>query len=462
MLDIRKHKTKLAFVVVIAAFSLLIFVAPSLTTAEPDPTGAETLSQNPSAPVNYVWILISAFLVMFMQPGFAMLEAGFVRAKNVVNILAKNLMDFALGAIAFFLVGYAFMMGPDLFGIIGSEGFLLLGSYDVGVYLNFLFMLVFAATAATIVSGAVAGRMKFKSYFAYTLVITALIYPIYGHWVWGGGWLSQLPFGLGHLDFAGSGVVHAMGGFIGLSGAIVLGPRFGKFKDGEPKAIPGHNMTLAALGTFILWFGWFGFNAGSTLTAQHLRIAVIATNTALAAAAGGASAMMISKWRTNHWDVGMALNGVLAGLVAVTAPCAWIEGWAAILIGLAGGAIMFAGVRFIESKGIDDPVGAVSVHGFNGLWGLIAVGIFADGTYGKYATQAPFVEGILYGGGLGQLASQVVGAVTVVAYAFGLGYLMFKAIDHFIGLRASPDEEIKGLDLTEHGAQAYPEEEGGL
>jgi len=462
MLDIRKHKTKLAFVVVIAAFSLLIFVAPSLTTAEPDPTGAETLSQNPSAPVNYVWILISAFLVMFMQPGFAMLEAGFVRAKNVVNILAKNLMDFALGAIAFFLVGYAFMMGPDLFGIIGSEGFLLLGSYDVGVYLNFLFMLVFAATAATIVSGAVAGRMKFKSYFAYTLVITALIYPIYGHWVWGGGWLSQLPFGLGHLDFAGSGVVHAMGGFIGLSGAIVLGPRFGKFKDGEPKAIPGHNMTLAALGTFILWFGWFGFNAGSTLTAQHLRIAVIATNTALAAAAGGASAMMISKWRTNHWDVGMALNGVLAGLVAVTAPCAWIEGWAAILIGLAGGAIMFAGVRFIESKGIDDPVGAVSVHGFNGLWGLIAVGIFADGTYGNYATQAPFVEGILYGGGLGQLASQVVGAVTVVAYAFGLGYLMFKAIDHFIGLRASPDEEIKGLDLTEHGAQAYPEEEGGL
>ncbi|MFP4005846.1 MAG: ammonium transporter [Candidatus Hadarchaeia archaeon] len=438
---------------------IVLFVLTNTPTAmAQDPTG--TATDTPS--LDYVWLLVSAALVMFMQPGFAMLEAGFVRAKNVVNILAKNLMDFCLGALAFFAVGYALMMGTDAFGIIGTDGFFLLNGYDVGIYLNFLFMMVFAATAATIVSGAVAGRMKFKAYFVYTICITALIYPIYAHWVWGGGWLSELSFGLGHLDFAGSGVVHAMGGFIGLAGAVALGPRFGKFRNGEPRAIPGHNMSLAALGTFILWFGWFGFNAGSTLTAQHLRISVIATNTALAAAAGGTSAMFISKWKTDNWDVGMALNGVLAGLVAVTAPCAWIEGWSAIMIGLIGGAVMFIGVRFIESRGIDDPVGAVSVHGLNGLWGLIAVGIFADGTYGNYAVTEPFVEGLLYGGGVDQLIAQFIGAGTVFIYAFGVGYVLFKAMEHTIGIRADPEAEIEGLDLTEHGAQAYPEEEGGI
>lgn len=455
-----KRRGPLALATSLVIIALVLALVPEAGAL--DPTGAETLAENSSAPVNYVWLLVAAFLVMFMQPGFAMLEAGFVRAKNVVNILAKNLMDFALGGLAFFAIGYALMMGPDLLGIIGTDGFFLLGSYDVGTYLNFVFMMVFAATAATIVSGAVAGRMKFKAYFLYTIAVSALIYPIYAHWVWGGGWLSQLPFGLGHLDFAGSGVVHAMGGFIGLAGALVLGPRFGKFKDGEPRAIPGHNMSLAALGTFILWFGWFGFNAGSTLTAQHLRISVIAVNTALAAAAGGTVAMLISKWKTNRWDVGMSLNGVLAGLVGITAPCAWVEGWAAVIIGLIAGAVMFAAVRFIESKGIDDPVGAVSVHGINGVWGLIAVGIFADGTYGNYAIEAPFVQGVLYSGELGQLASQLIGAVTVVLYAFGLGYVLFKAIDYVVGVRVSPEVEISGLDLAEHGAQAYPEEEGGL
>ncbi len=408
--------------------------------------------------VNYVWILVSAFLVMFMQPGFAMLEAGFCRAKNAANLMTKNLMDFAIGSLTFFMIGYALMMGGDWNGLWGTKGWFMLGDfYTVDAYLNMFWMLVFCATAATIVSGAVAERLKFSAYLVYSVAVSAVIYPIYGHWIWGGGWLSQLPFGMGALDFAGSGAVHAIGGFVGLAGAIVLGPRFGRFVNGKAKAIPGHSITLAALGTFILWFGWFGFNAGSTLDAHHLRIAVIAVNTTLAAAAGALAALVISRWKTGKWDIGMTLNGVLAGLVAVTAPAAWIEGWAAIIIGLIGGGLMYASVKFLEAKGIDDPVGSVSVHGTNGLWGLLSIGFFADGTYGNYSVDKPYVTGLFYGGGGEQLLAQLISVVAVTAWAFITGYIMFKLMDKIFGIRVSPEEELQGLDIPEHGTPAYPD-----
>ena len=421
-----------------------------------DPTG---IGGTADAAIDYVWILICAFLVMFMQPGFAMLEAGFCRAKNATNLMTKNLMDFAIGSLAFFLIGYAIMMGGDWYGLLGTEGWFMLGDYyDVDKYLNMFWMLVFCATAATIVSGAVAERLKFKAYIIYSIVVSVIIYPIYGHWVWGGGWLSQLPFGMAALDFAGSGVVHAIGGFVGLAGAMVLGPRFGRYdRNRKPRAIPGHSIALAALGVFILWFGWFGFNPGSTCDAHHLRISVIAVNTNLAAAAAVLAALLIAKWRTKKWDTGMALNGAVAGLVAITASCAWVEGWAAIVIGLIAGALMYASVKFIESKGIDDPVGAISVHGTCGLWGLLSVGFFADGTYGNYAVEAPFATGLFYGGGGEQLLAQFISVVVVFAWAFGIGYLMFKLMDKAFGIRVPPEEELQGLDIPEHGTPAYPD-----
>ncbi|MDD5423776.1 MAG: ammonium transporter [Candidatus Omnitrophica bacterium] len=423
-----------------------------------DPSGAETLAQNPNAPVDYVWVLVCGFLVFFMQAGFAMVEAGFCRAKNATNLMAKNTIDFVIASLIFMAFGFALMMGQDYKGLIGTSGWFLHGKdYDVGRYLMFFWQLVFAGTAATIVSGAVAERLKFKAYFLYSIMVTAIIYPIYGHWVWGGGWLSKLPFGIGHVDFAGSGVVHTIGGVVGLAGAIVLGPRFGKFnKERKPRAIPGHSITLAALGTFILWFGWFGFNPGSTFSAHQLRIAVIAVNTNLAAAAGAAVAILLVFMKTKKWDVGMMLNGCLAGLVAITAPCAWVEAWAAVVIGAIAGALVVIGVYFWENRGVDDPVGAVSVHGMNGIWGLISVGIFADGTYGLGSTEAPFVKGLLYGGGYGQLIAQLIGAAVCVSWAFVLGFAGFKLMDKFFGIRVSPQEELKGLDVQEHGTPAYP------
>ncbi len=434
----------------------LAWAATSGVALAADPTG---VGGTADSAVDYIWILVCAFLVMFMQPGFAMLEAGFCRAKNVTNLMTKNLMDYAIGSLAFFLIGYAIMMGGDWHGLWGTEGWFMLGDYyDVDKYLNMFWMLVFCATAATIVSGAVAERMKFKAYIAYSIIISVIIYPIYGHWVWGGGWLSALPFGMGALDFAGSGVVHAIGGFVGLAGAIVLGPRFGKYdKDGKPRAIPGHSIALAALGVFILWFGWFGFNPGSTCNAHHLRIAVIAVNTNLAAAAAAVAALLVAKWKTKKWDTGMALNGAVAGLVAITAPCAWVEGWAAIVIGLIAGVLMYASVKFLESKGIDDPVGTISVHGTCGLWGLLSIGFFADGTYGNYAVEPPFATGLFYGGGGGQLLAQFISIVVVFAWAFGIGYLMFKLMDKAFGIRVSPEVELQGLDIPEHGTPAYPD-----
>ncbi len=421
-----------------------------------DPTG---LGGTADTAIDYVWILVCAFLVMFMQPGFAMVGAGFTRAKNAGNFMTKNLMDFVIGSLTFFFVGYALMMGGDWHGLWGTDGWLMLGDYyDVDKYLNMFWMLVFCATAATIVAGAVAERLKFKAYLIYSVVVCAIIYPIYGHWVWGGGWLSSLPLGVGAVDFAGSGAVHAVGGFVALAGVIVLGPRFGRYdKNGKPRAIPGHSITLATLGVFILWFGWFGFNPGSTCNAHHLRIAIIALNTNLAAAAGGLSTLLISRWRTSKWDIGMLLNGILAGLVAVTAPCAWVEGWAAIIIGLISGVLMYASVKFLEARGVDDPVGAMSVHGACGLWGLFSVGFFADGTYGNYSVEAPYITGLFYGGGGEQLLAQFISGAVVVAWAFATGYLTFKLMDKAFGIRVSPEEELQGLDIPEHGTPAYPD-----
>lgn len=442
----------------VTAMSVLPLFLGGNTALAADPNGAESLAGDSGVALDFVWVLMSAFLVFMMQGGFAMVEAGMCRAKNAINLMMKNMMDFSIGSLAFFAVGFAIMFGADNAGLFGSSGWFLSGSsYDVNTYLLFMFQMVFAATAATIVSGAVAERIKIKAYLIYALVICALIYPVYGHWVWGDGWLANLSLGMGHLDFAGSGVVHAMGGFIGLAGAIVLGPRIGKFgKDGKPRAIPGHNVVLATLGTFLLWFGWFGFNAGSTLSAHELRIAVIAVNTALSASAGAVAALLVVWLKTKKWDVPMGLNGALAGLVAITAPCAWVEGWAAVVIGAIAGTLVVGGVYLLEKLKVDDPVGAVSVHGINGVWGLLAIGLFADGTYGNYTTDLPYVTGLFYGGGWEQLIAQAVGAVACVSWAFIMGLVLFKTMDKAFGIRVSPQEEIDGLDIIEHGAKAYP------
>ncbi len=440
---------------------ILFFIGIAINAYAGDPTGAETLKKNPGAPVDYVWVLLCAFLVMFMQPGFALVEAGFCRAKNAVNLMMKNLLDFVVGSLAFFAVGYAIMMGNDWHGLLGITGWFLHGNaYDVHTYLIWMFEVVFAATAATIVSGAVAERIKFPVYLFYSLVVSAFIYPVYAHWVWGSGWLSKLPFGVGAVDFAGSGVVHAIGGFIGLAGAIALGPRIGKYdENGKSNPILGHNLPMAALGVFILWFGWFGFNPGSTLSAHELRISVIAVNTNLAAAAAALSALIFMRIKHGFWDLGMTLNGALAGLVAITAPCAWVEAWAAIVIGLIAGILVCLSVSLLDKLHIDDPVGAVSVHGVCGLWGLISVGLFADGTYGVYTTSAPHVIGLFYGGGVGQLIAQLISAGVCCIWAFVCGWLTFSiAKILFNGIRVSPEEEIEGLDIIEHGTSAYPDE----
>ena len=445
---------------VAVALVLLMTITPVMAG---DPSGAETLKENPDVPVDFVWVLICGFLVMFMQAGFAMLEAGFSRAKNVANVMMKNLMDFSVGSLAFFAVGFALMMGTDWHGIIGTDGWFLAGdAYDVNTIMTWFFMLVFCATAATIVSGAIAERPKFSVYLIYSVVVSAIIYPIYGHWLWGGGWLNSADFmvklggGYGALDFAGSGVVHALGGYIALAACILLGPRIGKYDEkGNPRPIPGHSLAFAVIGTFILWFGWFGFNPGSTLSAHELRISVIAANTNLAAAAGAVTAMLITWLRNGKPDVGMTCNGAIAGLVAITAPCAWVQPWAAVVIGIVAGFIACYGYWWLERRGIDDVVGAIPVHGFAGTWGLIALGLFADGTYGVYTTEPPLVTGLLYGNP-GFFACQVISAVVNFVWAFGTGFILFWILKKTIGIRVSPEEEMLGLDITEHAAVAYP------
>lgn len=433
---------------------LLLTGAVPVAAQGPDPNGAATFEADPTAGVNFAWTLIAAFLVFFMQAGFALVEAGFARAKNTVNILTKNFMDFCIGGLAYWAFGFALMFGgsaafaglDDGNAIIGYSGFFLSGgAYDVSTIMFWLFQVVFAATAATIVSGAMAERTKVTTYMAYSFFVSAIIYPIYGHWVWGGGWLGEL----GAVDFAGSGVVHAVGGFVALAGAMMLGPRLGKFnKDGTSNVIPGHNIAYVVLGTLILFFGWFGFNPGSTVAATDLRIAVIATNTFLAGIAGAVTTLYYTLWRTGKADVTQACNGALAGLVGITAPCAYVAPWAAVVIGVVAGFVMLGSVYFVENVlKVDDPVGAVSVHGTTGLWGLLAVGIFADGTYAD-------VSGLIVGN-TGQIVAQLISVVVVFVWSFGAGWVLFALLKGAMGLRVSKEEETSGLDLAEHGMEAY-------
>lgn len=401
-----------------------------------------------------LWILIASFLVFSMHAGFAMVEAGFTRAKNTVNILMKNFMNVSLGLLVFFLVGYGFMFGKSAGGFIGTNNFFL-SITDPSNTQNFalwLFQAVFAATAATIVSGAVAERIKFYSYLFYCVIITSFVYPVVGHWIWGGGWLQQL----GMIDFAGSTVVHSVGGFSALAGAMVLGPRIGKYnKDGSSNAIPGHNIALAFLGVFILWFGWFGFNPGSTLSASSPAIATIAVNTAIAAAAGAFSAMMFVWIRYRKPDASITLNGALAGLVGITAGCAVVSPISAIIIGLLCGIIVSISIDLFDKRfKIDDPVGAISVHGICGIFGTLFVGLFAQA---EYASLAGFegVSGLFFGGGGRLLLAQFIGAISVFAWTFGLMLGLFFIMKKTVGLRVSREEELKGLDIEEHGMEAY-------
>jgi len=393
---------------------------------------------------DYTWTLVGAILVFFMQAGFAMVEAGFTRAKNSINILMKNLMDFSMGSLVFWAVGFGLMFGASNTGWFGTSGFFLSG-YEPGgdpwVLMFWIFQAVFAATAATIVSGAMAERTRFIGYILYTIFITGLIYPVFGSWAWGGlldggGWLENMGF----IDFAGSTVVHSVGGWAALAGAVVLGPRMGKYaKDGSIRPILGHNIPLAGLGVFILWMGWFGFNAGST-TAANTDVALIAVNTALAASAGAVFAMLTSWIKFSKPEVSMSLNGALAGLVGITAGCANVSPTASIVIGAVAGVIVVMSVLFFEKIRVDDPVGAVSVHGVNGAWGTLAAGIFNTG-----GTSAAII------------GVQVLGIAAAFVWTFGVAFILFKLVDMVVGLRVSAEEEREGLDFTEHAGTAYPD-----
>ena len=436
-------------------------VVSTASAQEPDDQLADLIEA-----IDTAWLLIAAFLVFFMQAGFAMLEAGFVRAKNTANILMKNVLDVSAGAVAFWAVGWAVAYGVsgDASNGFMGDGHFFLWAFDD--WPSWIFQFAFAATAATIVSGAMAERTAFRGYLAYTVFITAFIYPVVVHWAWDTGWLSAFvddPIGTnGYMDFAGSGVVHMVGGFAGLMGAILVGPRIGKFgRDGSINPIRGHNISLAALGVFILWFGWYGFNPGSTLglTGGLAALAAkVAVNTTLAAGAGAVAMAFISKTRTGNYDMGLTLNGALGGLVAITAPCAVVDPWAAILIGLIAAPIVMFGIEALDRVRIDDPIGAVAVHGFAGVWGVLSVGLFAEQeavltAYGEHATE----YGLLLGGGIEQLGIQALGVVSIAGWTVVTSGVLFAVIKYTIGLRVSEEEEERGLDLSEHGLEAYPD-----
>ncbi|HWP84927.1 MAG TPA: ammonium transporter [Terriglobia bacterium] len=490
----------------LAAYLLVSLAAPLAMQAQ-DPTGANTgtaidvPAAAPGVPtleelanavghnkvaINMVWVLITGFLVMFMQAGFAMVETGFTRAKNVAHTMAMNFMIYPLGMLGFFICGFAFMFGGlgaiatlggyaglnheitislfgKDFGLVGAKGFFLAGTnYDVAIFALFLFQMVFMDTTATIPTGAMAERWKYSAFFIYGLLVGTIIYPIYGNWVWGGGWLAMLGknFGLGHghVDFAGSSVVHLTGGVIALVGAWILGPRIGKYnKDGSSNAILGHNIPMAIIGTFILAFGWFGFNPGSTLAGTDLRIAVVAVNTMLASATGAvAAALWMWAFRGGKPDPSMMCNGMLAGLVAITAPCAFVSAPSACVIGLIAGVLVVEAVFFIDQKlKIDDPVGAVAVHGVNGAWGCLALGLFADGTYGDgWNGVAGPVTGLLYGDA-SQFLAEVVGIGANIFYVGLISIITFKLTDLLVGNRVPADAEVEGLDLPEMGVPGY-------
>jgi ammonium transporter, Amt family len=442
---------------------LLIGLIPAGIAWASDPTGASTINvdTNPGAAaveaVNYAWTLIAAFLVFLMQAGFALLEAGSTRARNAGSVFMKNMMDFAMCGLAFWAFGFALMFGgsggsglADGNSFFGYSGFFLAGeANDVGTMELWLFQMVFAATAATIVSGAMAERTRLDAYMAYSFLISALIYPIYGHWVWGGGWLANLNLGSGAVDFAGSGVVHAVGGVAAFVGALMVGARRGKFDDeGKPRNIPGHNMGYVVIGAMVLMFGWFGFNPGSTLAATDLRISVIAVNTFLAGIAGAVVAYYISLVRTGKANIAVTASGLIGGLVAITAPCAFVDPWAAVVIGAIAGGLVIVVAEYLERRWrLDDPVWAVACHGGAGIWGLLAVGIFANGTYGD-------VNGII-SGEWGQIVAQLISVVTVVAWTAITSALIFGFIKSTIGLRVTAADEEAGLDASEFTQPGY-------
>ena len=387
--------------------------------------------------------MVAAFLVFFMQAGFAFLGAGLIRAKSTVNYMTKSFMDFAIASLSFWAFGFAIMMGTSAAGIAGTDNFFLLsGGDDWQVYVDWMFQMVFAGTAATIVAGAVAERTKTQAYFAYSFLIGAIIYPLYGHWVWNGeGWLAMM----GAADYAGSGVVHAVGGFVALAGAAVVGPRIGKYNsDGSPNDLRGHNVPFVIIGTFILFFGWFGFNINGGGS-----IGLNAINTLLAGATGAVVALYAQLIRTGKADILMSCNGALAGLVGITAPVAYVDPWAAVVIGALAAPIMMVSVAVIERVlKVDDPVGAVSVHGVCGLWGLLAVAIFASGNNG--------VTGLV-GGDAGLIVPQLVSMGVVLVWALATGFAMFFLLKFTMGVRLTPEEEEMGVDASEHGIVAYPE-----
>ena len=424
----------------------LVISSPVLAAETSDAMGEYRVA------LDTVWVLITGFLVAFMQAGFAVLEAGATQAKNTANIVMKNLMDFALGSVVFLAVGFAIMFGSDMFGFFGTTGFFGIGDFthlglSIPIAAFLLFQTAFAGTAATIVSGALAERTRFFAYVAVSIIICIVIYPVVGHWIWGGGWLQKL----GMIDFAGSTVVHSVGGWVALVGAYLVGPRIGKYgKDGTVNTIPGNNIVFAALGVFILWFGWFGFNPGSTLSAFNLDIAKIALNTNIAAAAAAVMAMFASKLLIGKVNVTYTMNGALAGLVAITAGCQAVDTFGALFIGLASGAVVVFALRFIDNTlRIDDPVGAISVHAVCGVFGTIMVGLFST-INGQ--------EGLFYGGGIKVLTTQLIGVISVFLWTTITAYIMFKVIDKVIGLRVDEEDEEKGLDSSEHEYQ----EEGSI
>ena len=442
----------------------LVFAAATAATLSPllattafadDATTAEGVK----ATLDNVWILVAAVLVIFMQAGFALVEAGLTRAKNVANIFMKNLMDFCVGALLFFSVGYAIAYGGSFTGagkFLGGDGWFLAGDgvFTYGTldkFVFFTFQVAFAATAATIVSGAMAERTQFRSYVIYSAVISAVIYPVVVRWQWGGGWLFQ--GGINHTpfhDFAGSAVVHMVGGVMAFVGARALGPRIGKFgPDGKPRAIPGHNISYAILGCFILLVGWYGFNPGSYLEADSV-IGTIAVTTTLAGAAGAVTAMLVTWFKYGKPDVGMAGNGLLAGLVGITAGCFVINPVGSIIVGSMAGVIVVYGVALVDRLGVDDPVGAVAVHGVCGAFGTIAVGLFA-----AKDIEGVVQQGLLWGGGVGQLVAQLVGVLAIALWVAVAASILFLVLKKTVGLRVSEQEELEGLDVHEHGSAGY-------
>ena len=482
----------------LAALGVLALAAPALGQAQDETLAAPDQVTALGTQVNLLWVVIGAVLVIFMQAGFALVETGFCRAKHAAHVVATNFAVFGLGFIGFFAVGYAFMFGGYSLSLIGYDapvGGALIGSgewtflYEGGFFLSglgksgsiaavmgfFLYMVAFMDTVATIPTGSMAERWEWKSFCVWGLFCGAVYYPLFGAWTWGGGWLSQLGnslgLGLGYVDFAGSGIVHMMGGVAALAGTKVIGPRIGKFaKDGTPRAMPGHHIPMAMLGTFILLFGWFGFNAASTFAVTDIQFATVAANTAIAGAFGAIVSMLWITKRTGKPDPGMMANGMLAGLVGITAPCAFVDPWAAAVIGSVAGVLVIESVFFVERKmKLDDPVGAVSVHGVNGLWGVLAVGIFANGKYGagwNLTTDGPGadaagVTGILGGDfslGLSQLAAQGIAALTIIFVMGGIAYAFFFIQNKVTkgGIRSKAEDEIEGLDLPEMGILAYP------